>query len=68
MEGNKDIRGGNGIADGQVSDSICSAAMETVRIRGFGHLEEADARFLNFDSSCSHITFYLLTILTLNKR
>ncbi|XP_027334466.1 urease-like isoform X2 [Abrus precatorius] len=42
--GNKVIRGGNNIADGPVSDSNCIAAMEAVRTRGFGHVEEENAR------------------------
>ncbi|KAJ7945524.1 urease [Quillaja saponaria] len=43
IEGNKVITGGNGIADGLVNDANCRAAMDAVRIRGFGHLEEENA-------------------------
>ncbi|XP_004502315.1 urease [Cicer arietinum] len=42
--GNKVIRGGNNIVDGPVNDSSCIAAMEAVRTRGFGHLDEENAR------------------------
>jgi len=43
--GNKVIRGGNNIADGPVNDSNCRAAMKAVVTRGFGHVEEENARF-----------------------
>ncbi|XP_022151813.1 urease isoform X2 [Momordica charantia] len=42
--GNKVIRGGNGIADGPVDNSKLKEVMEAVHARGFGHLEEDDAR------------------------
>ncbi|KAG4989990.1 hypothetical protein JHK85_032973 [Glycine max] len=42
--GNKVIRGGNNIADGPVNDSNCRAAMKAVVTRGFGHVEEENAR------------------------
>ncbi|XP_020212240.1 urease [Cajanus cajan] len=42
--GNKVIRGGNNIADGPVNDSNCIAAMQAVITRGFGHVEEENAR------------------------
>ncbi|KAJ1391607.1 Urease, beta subunit [Sesbania bispinosa] len=42
--GNKVIKGGNNIVDGPVNDSNCTAAMEAVSTRGFGHIEEANAR------------------------
>ncbi|KAL2332684.1 hypothetical protein Fmac_013897 [Flemingia macrophylla] len=42
--GNKVIRGGNSIVDGPVNDSNCIAAMEAVTTRGFGHVEEENAR------------------------
>lgn len=38
------IRGGNGIVDGPVDDANCMTAMEAVNERGFGNLEEANAR------------------------
>ncbi|KAH1250651.1 Urease [Glycine max] len=41
--GNKVIRGGNGIADGQVNETNLREAMEAVCKRGFGHKEEEDA-------------------------
>ncbi|KAK7306237.1 hypothetical protein VNO77_44163 [Canavalia gladiata] len=42
--GSKVIRGGNNIADGPVNDSNRIAAMEAVKTRGFGHVEEENAR------------------------
>ncbi|XP_023541540.1 LOW QUALITY PROTEIN: urease-like [Cucurbita pepo subsp. pepo] len=42
--GNQVIRGGNGIADGPVDDSKLKEVMEAVHSRGFGDLEEKDAR------------------------
>ncbi|XP_057429223.1 urease [Lotus japonicus] len=42
--GNKVIRGGNNIVDGPVNNSNCIEAMEAVTKRGFGHMEEANAR------------------------
>ena len=43
--GNQVIRGGNGIADGPVDDSKLKEVMEAVHSRGFGDLEEKDARY-----------------------
>jgi len=40
IAGNRVIRGGNGIADGEVSVSGLAEAMERVRAGGFGHEEE----------------------------
>ncbi|CAK9325628.1 unnamed protein product [Citrullus colocynthis] len=42
--GNQVIRGGNCIADGPVDKSKLKEVMEAVHARGFGHLEEKDAR------------------------
>ncbi|RYR35419.1 hypothetical protein Ahy_A10g050566 isoform B [Arachis hypogaea] len=42
--GNQIIRGGNNIADGPVTVSNCVAAMEAVKTRQFGHMEEENAR------------------------
>ncbi|KAK4265017.1 hypothetical protein QN277_026124 [Acacia crassicarpa] len=41
--GEKVIRGGNGIADGQVNDSNLEKAMEAVSKRKFGHMEDENA-------------------------
>lgn len=43
--GRKVIRGGNGIVDGPVVDANVEMVMETIRMEGYGNLEDADARF-----------------------
>ncbi|CAK9325627.1 unnamed protein product [Citrullus colocynthis] len=42
--GNQVIRGGNGIVDGPVHSSKLKDVMEAVHARGFGHVEENNAR------------------------
>lgn len=42
--GRKVIRGGNGIVDGPVDDANLQAVMNSIKIRGFGNLEEANSR------------------------
>ncbi|KAA3463410.1 urease [Gossypium australe] len=41
--GNKVIRGGNGIVDGPVDYNNIETVMETIRIEGYGNMEDADA-------------------------
>ncbi|XP_021899689.1 urease isoform X1 [Carica papaya] len=41
--GRKVIRGGNGIVDGPVDDANLQAVMNSIKIRGFGNLEEANS-------------------------
>lgn len=41
--GRRCIRGGNNIADGLVDDANIERIMETIRARGYGHLEEPNA-------------------------
>ncbi|XVE92185.1 hypothetical protein REPUB_Repub01dG0075300 [Reevesia pubescens] len=41
--GRKVIRGGNGIVDGPVDDANIEMLMETIRIEGYGNLEDANA-------------------------
>ena len=63
--GRKVIRGGNGIVDGPVGDDNVEMVMETIRIEGYGHLEDANARFT---TSARNLVLSVLLLFDFTKR